>query len=83
MSTAVIEAKLAQTLCKELKLEREVHLHSDSAAGLASVSRCGFGRLRHLDIKQLWLPGRTTSCSSHEQCGQRQRPADEAPEWPD
>jgi hypothetical protein len=55
MSTGVVEAKLAQTLCKELTLDRELHLHSDSAAGIASVSKRGFGRLRHLDIKQLWL----------------------------
>jgi hypothetical protein len=55
MSTGVVEAKLAQTLCKELTLDRQLHLHSDSAAGIASVSKRGFGRLRHLDIKQLWL----------------------------
>eukprot|EP00972_Heterocapsa_arctica_P062037 9146585-Heterocapsa_arctica.AAC.1 len=55
MTVAVAEAKLAQTLCSELGLEKELHLYSDSSAGLAVVSRRGFGRLRHLDIKQLWL----------------------------
>jgi len=34
---------------------KELHLYSDTSAGLATVSRRGFGRLRHLDIKQLWL----------------------------
>eukprot|EP00972_Heterocapsa_arctica_P070392 10397150-Heterocapsa_arctica.AAC.1 len=36
-------------------MEPQLHLRSDSSAGVAVASRRGFGRLRHLEIKQLWL----------------------------
>ncbi len=32
-----------------------VYLHTDSSAAKAFISRRGFGRMRHMEVKQLWL----------------------------
>jgi len=55
MNVAVMEAKLVQSISQEVGIPQKLHLHADSTAGLAVVSKRGPGRLRHLEVKQFWL----------------------------
>lgn len=51
----VMEARLLQSLLKELGKPTIIVAKCDSSAALALVGRQGCGRLKHIDVKQLWL----------------------------
>ena len=58
MVEGVTRAKGLVTLARELgfgDLENVIHLGTDSSAAKSFVSRRGLGRMRHLDIRDLWL----------------------------
>ena len=58
MVEAVIKAKGLLSLAKELgytDLVNVVHLSTDSNAAKGFVSRQGFGKMKHIEIKDMWL----------------------------
>ena len=58
MVEAVTRAKGLLTLAKEMGLEElslVVHLGTDSNAAKSFVNRRGLGKMRHLEIRDLWL----------------------------
>lgn len=58
MVEAVIKAKGLLTLAKELgfsELSNVVHLGTDSSAAKQFVSRQGLGKMKHLEIRDMWL----------------------------
>ena len=44
-----------QAMCKELGIQVEITLKSDASAAVGIVMRRGLGRVRHIDVTQLWL----------------------------
>ena len=48
----------AQSLMAELKLSVNLELLGDSSACFGTLHREGTGRVKHLEIKQLWLQGK-------------------------
>ena len=55
LHTAGGEAKLLQQVLQHMNQERSIVIHSESTAALATVRKRGPGRLKHMDIKHLWL----------------------------
>ena len=58
MVEAVTRAKGLNTLARELglgKISEVVHVGTDSSAAKSFVCRRGMGRMRHLQIRDLWL----------------------------
>ena len=58
MVEAVTRAKGLVSLAKELgfkDLSNVIHLGTDSSAAKSFVSRRGLGRMRHLQVRDLWL----------------------------
>jgi hypothetical protein len=50
-----VEGKLAVTQLGELNREMSLHLFCDSLSGVKVTHKTGLGRMKHLEIKQLWL----------------------------
>ena len=44
-----------QSMMREMGLERKLVLRTDSSAGKSYSSQRGLGRMRHIDVKDLWL----------------------------
>merc|ERR1711965_613370 len=58
MIEAVTRAKGLRVLATESgfgTLENAIHLGTDSSAAKSFVSRRGLGKMRHIDIRDLWL----------------------------
>ena len=55
LNTGAVEGKLVISILAEINLHPELVLFSDSASGTAAVERRGLGRMRHINIKELWL----------------------------
>ena len=58
MVEGVLKAKGVQALGKEIGvkyLDSPIVLHTDSSAAKSFACRRGFGRMRHIDTKCLWL----------------------------
>ena len=57
MVEAVIRAKGLAALAKELGImvENVVYLGTDSNAAKSFVSRRGLGKMKHIEIKELWI----------------------------
>ena len=57
MIEAVIRAKGIVNTMIELGIEvqHELQLHTDSSAAKSFVSRKGLGKMKHLEIRDLWL----------------------------
>ena len=55
MVEAATRALGLQTAMKELGVEVSVELATDSSAAKSFASRRGLGRMRHIQVKQLWL----------------------------
>ena len=58
MIEGVIKAKGLISLAKELgfvDLVNVVHLGTDSTAAKSFVSRQGFGKMKHIEIRDMWL----------------------------
>ena len=55
ISTSLVEAKAVQSLARELGSELEISLNTDSSSAKALAMRRGFGRLKHMAVKQPWV----------------------------
>ena len=57
MIEAVIRAKGVINVMIELgfEVQQELQLHTDSSAAKSFVSRKGLGKMKHLEIRDLWL----------------------------
>ena len=57
MIEAVIRAKGVSHVMVELgfDVQQELQLHTDSSAAKSFVSRKGLGKMKHLEIRDLWL----------------------------
>jgi len=49
------QGKLVQAILEEFKLKVDLAVLSDSSAARAMCRRVGVGRVKHLDLKQLWI----------------------------
>ena len=47
-----------QSLFRDLGIEVEVHINTDSSTGKSIASRKGVGKVRHLDTRELWIQER-------------------------
>ena len=54
--TGVAEALAVQALAEEMGWKMSVCVHTDSSAAKAVASRRGLGKLRHIELKYLWVP---------------------------
>ena len=52
---AAAEALAIQAVARELGWEVKIRMHVDSSAAKAIASRIGLGKIRHLEVKYLWL----------------------------
>ena len=55
MNVGAVEAVFTKTLLDELGVQANILMKSDSTSGIALMQRRGLGRLRHLQVKELWL----------------------------
>ena len=53
--TGVAEALAVQTLAEEIGWKMSVRVHTDSSAAKVVASRRGLGKLRHIELKYLWV----------------------------
>ena len=53
--TGVAEAPAVQALAEEMGWKMSVRVHTDSSAAKAVASRRGLGKLRHIELKYLWV----------------------------
>ena len=53
--TGVAEALAVQALAEEMGWKMSVRVHTDSSAAKAVASRRGLGKLRHIELKYLWV----------------------------
>ena len=53
--TGVAEALAVQALAEEMGWKMSVCVHTDSSAAKAVASRRGLGKLRHIELKYLWV----------------------------
>lgn len=47
--------KFVRTLLSEMQQDREIVLHSDSMSAMNSLIKVGLNRLKHLELKTLWI----------------------------
>ena len=52
---ATCEGLGLQSLCKDLGIRLQAEVHVDASATLGIVERKGAGKLRHIDVRPLWL----------------------------
>ncbi len=55
MGVAAQEGRFVANLLGEMGISVRLKLYSDSSAARAVVARRGVGRLKHLEVRQLWL----------------------------
>ena len=53
--TGTAEALAVQALAEEMGWNMSVRVHTDSSAAKAVASRRGLGKLRHIELKYLWV----------------------------
>ena len=53
--TGVAEALAVQALAEEMGWKMSVRVRTDSSAAKAVASRRGLGKMRHIELKYLWL----------------------------
>eukprot|EP00930_Biecheleria_cincta_P100866 TRINITY_DN92495_c0_g1_i1.p1 TRINITY_DN92495_c0_g1~~TRINITY_DN92495_c0_g1_i1.p1 ORF type:complete len:424 (+),score=77.97 TRINITY_DN92495_c0_g1_i1:193-1464(+) len=61
LSAAIADARLVTGILAELNEPVQMQASSDSSAGLAILKRIGPGRVRHLDVRELWLQEEVSS----------------------
>ena len=44
-----------QSMCNDMGFGKPMHLHSDATAAIGIARRRGLGKLRHLDVEDLWV----------------------------
>ena len=43
------------SMCKDINFAKPLHVHSDASAAIGIARRRGLGKLRHLDVEDLWV----------------------------
>ena len=56
-----ISPLLTQHLCRDFGLHVGLEMHGDSAACRGMLHREGVGRMKHVEVKQMWLQGQLAS----------------------
>jgi hypothetical protein len=56
-SKGATEALGLQSMCKEIGIDLSIKVHTDSDACRGTCHRTGLGRLKHLQIEELWIQG--------------------------
>ena len=59
LSSGATEAKLIQSVLKELGMKVKIRVQSDSSSAVLVTAKRGLGRLRHIQVRQLWLQEET------------------------
>ena len=59
MVSAAAEALGFRSLLRDLGCESKIRVWTDSAAAKSIASRRGIGKIRHLDVKYLWVQEKT------------------------
>ena len=54
VNKGMAEALGLQSMCKELGIDLEVVVHTDSDACRGTCSRVGLGNMKHLEVEELW-----------------------------
>ena len=44
-----------QSVGRDLSVELNVHTYTDSSAAMGMVARKGMGRVRHVEVSELWI----------------------------
>ena len=52
---AACESLGLRSLCRDLGMELSLHIYADSTAAIGICQRSGVGRVRHIDVAQLWV----------------------------
>ena len=65
--TGAAEVLAVQALAEELGWKMSVRVHSDSFAAKAVASRPGLGKLRHIELKYLWVQELVQEQRDHDQ----------------
>ena len=55
--SGVCEGMLCGAIMKELGEEPQVRVHSDSTAGISAQSRLGLGKMKHVEVRYLFVQG--------------------------
>jgi hypothetical protein len=55
LATGAAETLAVVSLMQEIQIPVQGRLRCDSSAGRALAVRCGFGRVKHIDVRLLWL----------------------------
>ena len=48
-------------IARDMGLALEIHMHSDATAAIGIARRTGMGRIRHLDVCDLWIQEKLNS----------------------
>ena len=59
ISAAATHAKLVMSIYQDVGEDVKIKVYSDSKAALQFMQRKGLGRIRHLDIRKMWLQEET------------------------
>ena len=44
-----------QNIAKDLSIYYDIHLYTDSSAAMGMVARKGMGKVRHVEVSELWI----------------------------
>ena len=44
-----------QNIGKDLGIHYDIHLYTDSSAAMGMVARKGMGKVRHIEVSELWI----------------------------
>ena len=50
-----------QSLLADLGISSDIHMYTDSSAAKGIASRKGIGKVRHIEVNQLWLQDKVSS----------------------
>ena len=59
LNSGATEAKLIQSVLEELGMKVKIRVQSDSSSAVMVTAKRGLGRLRHIQVRQLWLQEET------------------------
>ena len=66
-----------QSLCRDLGWQCKIRVHSDATAAIGIARRRGMGRIRHLDVMDLWVQEKfTTGATKIDKVLGAENPAD-------
>ena len=51
-----------KSMCADINLHKPLRIHSDATAAIGIARRRGLGKLRHLDVEDLWVQDIELNC---------------------